>query len=248
MSDAAEKIYPTHGAAPASPPATPAPVKAAGEVAPEELQARLLYPSMKPPEPAKPPAAEPAKAAGAAAAPVGSQVAAGGDAGVSESGNDAAGDAAASAPVEELPEFIATAHPVAWGEPAADAAMIRDVLEEVAPMDPEATVPDRNARRAFAAALEQVGVGQTVAREIFSDIATFNERPFTGTSEQAAAALDRIWGDAASEHLAAAKGVIVEVEKAYPGVKDFLNSSGLGNNPAFIRKIAAFAHARARRS
>lgn len=225
-------------------PATAAP--RVDELSPDEKAARLLYPSMMPPEEVaqKPPA----QAADATAAPDGSGAAAAGQPGVGAQEAQPA-DGAGEPVAEVMPaDFIATTNPVAWGEPAADAATIGGALERVAPMLPEATVPDRNERRAFAGALAQIGVGESLAAEIGTDLAAATAKAFVGTKEAGTAALTQLWGNRTAANLQAAKGVIDEMERAFPGTKQRLNETGLGNDPAFIRKVVAFAHARAARS
>lgn len=102
--------------------------------------------------------------------------------------------------------------------------------------------PEAQAERAqFVEALADAGAGRTMAREVWADIAQAAARPVTVTQEAAMADLRKAWGPAADAKLAAARGLVAKVADRYPGAIEFLERTGLGNDPAFIRKLAARA-------
>jgi hypothetical protein len=148
---------------------------------------------------------------------------------------------------EPLPEVLETNNAVRWSEPAAEAATHAAMIDEVNPVPAEPDVFDARDRAAGAAAFEQLGVGATVARELYQDMATAMATPYQGTPDGAMVALTRLWGDQVNTKITTAQKAIDEFAAAYPGLKDLLVRSNLGNDPAFIRKVVAAAEARARR-
>jgi hypothetical protein len=104
-------------------------------------------------------------------------------------------------------------------------------------------VPDR---RAVADAMAAAGAGQWVARELWGDYARAVAHPITTSEADAMAELRRTWGRQTDAKIALARGAIAEMQARYPGTVEALNRTGLGNDPAFIRKIAARASRRGR--
>jgi hypothetical protein len=58
------------------------------------------------------------------------------------------------------------------------------------------------------------------------------------------AALTAKWGDKAGEKIELARGMINAAERKWPGVKDYLNRSGLGSDPKLIQQLVARAERR----
>jgi hypothetical protein len=96
-------------------------------------------------------------------------------------------------------------------------------------------------RQAVADAMAASGAGASLARELWSDITAAAARPVTTTEADGLAELRRVWGNQTEAKLAVARGRIAEMAAKYPGTMDYLNRTGLGNDPAFIRKIVARA-------
>jgi hypothetical protein len=58
------------------------------------------------------------------------------------------------------------------------------------------------------------------------------------------AALREKWGTRTGEKIELARGMIRDAEKRWPGVKDYLNRSGLGSDPKLIQQLVARAERR----
>jgi hypothetical protein len=58
------------------------------------------------------------------------------------------------------------------------------------------------------------------------------------------AALEQRWGDQTGAKLELAKGMIAEAEKQWPGLKEYLNATGLGSDPKLIQQLVARAERR----
>ena len=52
------------------------------------------------------------------------------------------------------------------------------------------------------------------------------------------------WGDRTTEKLALAKGMIDEASQRWPGLKVYLNATGLGSDPKLIQQLVARAERR----
>jgi hypothetical protein len=57
-------------------------------------------------------------------------------------------------------------------------------------------------------------------------------------------ALQERWGDQTGRKLELAKGMIREAEKQWPGLKQYLNATGLGSDPKLIQQLVARAERR----
>jgi hypothetical protein len=57
-------------------------------------------------------------------------------------------------------------------------------------------------------------------------------------------ALQERWGDQTGAKLELAKGMIREAEKQWPGLKAYLNATGLGSDPKLIQQLVARAERR----
>ena len=57
-------------------------------------------------------------------------------------------------------------------------------------------------------------------------------------------ALREKWGDRAGEKIQLARSVINAAERKWPGVKDYLNATGLGSDPKLIQQLVARAERR----
>jgi hypothetical protein len=58
------------------------------------------------------------------------------------------------------------------------------------------------------------------------------------------AALEQRWGDQMPAKLELARGMIAEAEKQWPGLRDYLNATGLGSDPKLIQQLVARAERR----
>jgi hypothetical protein len=90
-------------------------------------------------------------------------------------------------------------------------------------------------------AMVKLGLGITQAHAIWDASVDAVRNPVTTNAEGAAQALQAEYGEKYEAKLAAAKDVITQVEKTFPGVRQWLASTGLGNDPAFIRQVIDFA-------
>jgi hypothetical protein len=57
-------------------------------------------------------------------------------------------------------------------------------------------------------------------------------------------ALQERWGDRTGQKLELAKGMIAEAEKQWPGLRNYLNATGLGSDPKLIQQLVARAERR----
>jgi hypothetical protein len=57
-------------------------------------------------------------------------------------------------------------------------------------------------------------------------------------------ALQERWGDQTGAKLALAKGMIREAEAKWPGLRNYLNATGLGSDPKLIQQLVARAERR----
>jgi len=95
--------------------------------------------------------------------------------------------------------------------------------------------------------LAEAGAGRTLAAELFADAVRAEQgAEFKISRTSAEADLRREFGASYDAKVAAAQSVVAEVAKKCPEIYDFLNRTGLGNDPGFIRKVAAAAGRRRR--
>ena len=57
-------------------------------------------------------------------------------------------------------------------------------------------------------------------------------------------ALSEKWGPKTGEKLELAKGMIRDAEKQWPGLRNYLNATGLGSDPKLIQQLVARAERR----
>ena len=137
---------------------------------------------------------------------------------------------------------IETRVPVRWGEAPAAPGQVQLETPDGWDTDAEASTE----RQRVADAMGAVGVGPSLARELFGDFAAAVAKPVTTTREAGMAELGRMFGAAAPQKLEAAKGIVRAMEKSYPGTIAWLDQTGLSNSPQFIAKLAALAARRSR--
>jgi hypothetical protein len=124
---------------------------------------------------------------------------------------------------------------------------------EAVPLD----LPAEMAAAALPGQLDQVkaafvsaGIGSTLANALVEQgKEVFRNGPMP--ADQAAAMevstmaeLNRKWGSKAPAKIAAAQSVIAEAAQSWPGIVEYLNASGLGNDPKLIARLAARAERR----
>jgi len=93
-------------------------------------------------------------------------------------------------------------------------------------------------------AMVKLGLGVTAARAIWDTSVEAVRNPVKTNEAGARQALGEIYGDKFDAKLQAAKGIIAEAEKTYPGIRQWLSETGLGNSPEFIKQVIEFAERR----
>ncbi|MFM0558936.1 hypothetical protein [Paraburkholderia sediminicola] len=86
-------------------------------------------------------------------------------------------------------------------------------------------------------AMQQAGLGQTTARAVFQTAMEAIRNPISTTSDAARSALQAQWGDKTDANLSIAKQQIDAIAKTWPGVRQMLDKTGLGNSPEFIKQL-----------
>ncbi len=135
---------------------------------------------------------------------------------------------------------------VKWDEPAAASAA--EITFDTSFVPHADLSPAGDAERArLAEAAVAAGVGATLAREVYADAARAAKPGYVPTThETCQAELREAWG---SRYESTMEGVFALVRKAAavnPEIGPFLRDTGLGNDPAFIRKLANRVAAQAR--
>ena len=136
---------------------------------------------------------------------------------------------------------------VQWSEPPAASAA--EIKFDVSLHDHADTSPAGDAARAkLAEAMVAAGAGPTLAREFFADAARAAKPGYQRTTAEACTAqLREQWGARYDAKMAGVMQLVRTAAAVDPQIGDFLRSTGLGNDPAFIRKLAARAAAQARK-
>lgn len=141
----------------------------------------------------------------------------------------------AAAMYDDHPDTI---EPVKWDEPAAPAGDLREVIADAVSksdaFDPSADLPK------LAGAFAAVGMGQTFAREVMthaSRAATDGYEPMD--PDAVMQDLRKSWGKNTDKNIGRAQAAIRAANEKDPRIVPFLNRTGLGNDPAFIRKVHA---------
>jgi len=132
-----------------------------------------------------------------------------------------------------------TREPVRWNEePARDGRAISfDV-----PGDADLTDTGDAERATLAAAMAHAGAGQSLGRELYRDVMAASRENYSRVAPDAGvAALRETWGGSFDRNIAAARALVAKAAERDPSIIGYLERTGLGNDPAFIRKIAARA-------
>src|SRR5687768_1815334 len=96
----------------------------------------------------------------------------------------------------------------------------------------------------------EAGVGRTMANDLVRQGIEASRRGPLSVEQverknaDGMAALTAKWGDRAGEKLELARGMIREAEAKWPGVKAYLNATGLGSDPKLIQQLVARAERR----
>lgn len=90
-------------------------------------------------------------------------------------------------------------------------------------------------------AAAKAGIGATAMQSTWAAFIDAARSPIRTTPEAAQAALADAWGTQADAKLAAAQNFINDMATRWPSVRDMLRQTGLGNDPAFIKQVAAWA-------
>jgi len=117
------------------------------------------------------------------------------------------------------------------------------------PEDLAANLGEGEAQQITSAFIES-GVGRTMAVDLVRQgIEASRRGPLSDDQVQrmngdGMAALTAKWGDKAGEKIQLAKGMIREAEKQWPGLRNYLNATGLGSDPKLIQQLVARAERR----
>jgi hypothetical protein len=137
-----------------------------------------------------------------------------------------------------------TSRKVEWDE-AAVAKADEIVLDHSLYAHAEKGEEGDKARAKLAEAFAAAGAGPTIAAEIYADAARAARETYKPTStEDAATELRELWGDQFQSKIDACRQLVQRAAAADPSIIGFLDKTGLGNDPRFIRKIAARIAAR----
>ncbi|WP_149537517.1 hypothetical protein [Siccirubricoccus phaeus] len=201
-----------------------------------EAIAARFYPSMAPQPEAPQSAPEAASVAEALAQPAEAPK-------PSEAQQDAGtGDPFSDAAERMFPfSGIETRGYVDWQEAAAERPADYDLAAPPGTLR-DGTPEGQAAEARFRTALMEAGLGRTQAAELWQDaLAAQASTAPRRTMEQAEAELRKGWGARYETKLAAARGAITKAAQTSPEIMEFLERTGLGNDPRFIRKVAAMA-------
>jgi hypothetical protein len=117
------------------------------------------------------------------------------------------------------------------------------------PDDLAANLADGEAQQIVSAFIES-GVGRTMAIDLLRQgIEASRRGPLSDDQVQERNAssmqdLQAKWGDKAGQKIQLAKGMIDAAERKWPGVKAYLNATGLGSDPKLIQQLVARAERR----
>lgn len=135
---------------------------------------------------------------------------------------------------------VPTREPVRWDEAAArDGSQIRFTL----PLGELDRTDAGDAERAkLAAAMAHAGAGNSIANELYRDVIAASRPNYApATPDAGLAGLREAWGSGFDANLTAARALVAKAAQKDPSIIPYLERTGLGNDPAFIRKIAARA-------
>jgi hypothetical protein len=96
----------------------------------------------------------------------------------------------------------------------------------------------------------EAGVGRTMANDLLrqgieaSRRGPLSDHQIQQRNTAGMAALTAKWGDRTGEKLELAKGMIREAEAKWPGLRNYLNATGLGSDPKLIQQLVARAERR----
>jgi hypothetical protein len=104
------------------------------------------------------------------------------------------------------------------------------------------------ARATLADAMAAAGAGPAFAREVYGDVIRASAIGYAPpTPDAAVKELRAVWGKDFDANAKAARALVAKAAKRDPAIVPFLERTGLGNDPAFIRKLATRAAALRRR-
>lgn len=128
-----------------------------------------------------------------------------------------------------------TAH-IRWDEPAASSSAIK----LTAPDGIDDHMATAEGQLIIAGALSAAGAGPTVAAELYSHAASALRPGYAPSSAAASeAALRSAWGSSYERNLSGVRAAVQAAAAKDPSLPAFLDRTGLGNDPRFIRLIAA---------
>lgn len=104
-------------------------------------------------------------------------------------------------------------------------------------------------RDGFEAACIAAGAGPTFAKEVMASAAAASKESYQPATQDAAMTeLQALWGDRTGEKVNSARELIQKAAAVNPAIIDYLERTGLGNDPKFIRQMAARAAAQTRQA
>lgn len=133
--------------------------------------------------------------------------------------------------IDDRPKIVAALADARMNEPAASSVTDYAAFART----PDGVVPDLGEQKQALEAMLKTGMGVTQGAAIWNVAMQAIRSPVTTNEAGAMQALRDTHGDNAEARLELAKGYISEVAKTYPGVRDFLNRTGLGNDPAMLK-------------
>lgn len=117
------------------------------------------------------------------------------------------------------------------------------------PEDLAANLGENEAQQITAAFIES-GVGRSMAIDLVrqgveaSRRGPLAEADIQQRNADGMAALKAKWGSKAGEKIQLARGMIRDAEKQWPGLRNYLNATGLGSDPKLIQQLVARAERR----
>ena len=96
-------------------------------------------------------------------------------------------------------------------------------------------------RQRVADAMASTGIGPSLAKELFADVAAATAKPVTVSRDAAMAELRGQYGAGLEAKLASVAPLVQQMEAKYPGTVAHLNATGLGNSVQFIQKLVTMA-------
>jgi len=135
----------------------------------------------------------------------------------------------------ETPE---TFEHVEWVEPAANAGELGEVIDSTTRRFDtfDATADQKPLANAFA----EANIGRTFAREVMDHVGRASQPGYEPTEQATAEAeLRASWGKNFQRNVGIVQAAVQAAHAKDPRIVPYLNDTGLGNDPAFVKKLYA---------